>query len=220
MNSGQRALIRAARTCRNEAVRADRFGRRQHAASLRGSARRALREAGQGGDEPLISAIGCVKNACDLAASLPDRDADTDLHDSAVAAVHGHVQSGRSYLEQHLNPAGLPRAARRRRRGSGSGTPPSGSDGNQPYDVVSGHPDLLRALDCLHKADVESDRLSDLLDGDESERDKSAADLHFHVKSADDALQSYRDAIIANPEEAKRRGIARAYAKVLSVGLH
>jgi hypothetical protein len=133
--------------------------------------------------------------------------------------MHGQVQSARSYLEQHLNPAGLPKS--RRRRGSGSGpTPASGTDDNQPYEPAGGHTDLLRALDSLGKAEDEADRLTDLLDGDEGERDKSAADLHFHTKSADECLQSYRDSVVNNPEEEKRRGSARAWAQTIATGLH
>jgi hypothetical protein len=88
------------------------------------------------------------------------------------------------------------------------------------YDAVSGHPDLLRGLDSLQKAEDEADRLADLLDGDEGERDKSAADLHFHTKSAEESFQAYRDSVVNNPEEEKRRSIARAFAKTIAVALH
>jgi hypothetical protein len=219
MNTGQRALLRVARTCTKEARRADLLGQRRYAREIRGGARRALREAGEAGSDPLIKAISHIKSAADLVTdTLPDRDADAELHDSTIAAIHGHVQSGRSYLEQHLWPAGLPKS--RRRRGSSSGTPASGTDDNQPYEPVSGDSNLLRALDNLQKADIESERLADLLAGDEGERDKSAADLHFHTKSCDDRLQNYRDSVVNNPEEEKRRNIARAWAKTVAVGLH
>jgi hypothetical protein len=42
----------------------------------------------------------------------------------------------------------------------------------------------------------------------------------FHVKSADDSLQSYRDSVVNNPEAEKRRNIARAWARTVAVGLH
>jgi hypothetical protein len=219
MNINQRALINVARTCTKEADRADRIGQRRYGREIRGGARRALAQAAAEGSDPLIKAISSVKSACALADDLPDRAADTDGHDVTVKTMHAHVQSARSYLEQHLNPAGLPKS-RRRRRGSGSGpSGPSGTDHDEPYESVSGHVDLLRALDSLAKAEDETDRLADLLDN-EGERDKSAADLHFHVKSADESLQSYRDSVVNNPEEEKRRNISRAWARVVATALH
>jgi hypothetical protein len=212
MNINQRALLSVARTCTKEARRADLFGQRRYAREIRGGARRALRKAAAEGPDALINAVACVKNACDLADGLPGRDTDPDGHDECVKTMHGEVQSGRSYLEQHLNPAGLPKS-RRGRRGSGTdATGPSGTDGDLPYSPVSGDSNLLRALDSLQKADIESDHLVDVMD-DETERDRSAGNLHFHTKSADDCLQAYRDAILNNPEQEKRRSIARAWAK-------
>jgi hypothetical protein len=219
--TGQRALIHAARSCATEAARADRLGHRRYAANLRASARRALDEAGQDGD-PLVRAIGSVKKASALADGLPDRDTDTEGHDECVKAVHGHVQSARSYLEAHLNPNGLPSKALRslRRRGGRSGpSGPSGTDDDVSYQPVSGHPDLLRALDSLAKASDEADQLADLLDN-EAERDKSARDLHFHCKAADESFQSYHDLVIADPEAEKRRSVARAWAQTIATGLH
>jgi hypothetical protein len=125
MNISQRALLRVARTCTKEARRAELLGQRRYAREIRGGARRALAEAAAEGSDPLVKAIGCVKNACALAEDLPGRDTDADSHDECVKTMHGHVQSGRSYLEQHLNPNGLP-AKSRRLRGSGSGPPPAG----------------------------------------------------------------------------------------------
>jgi hypothetical protein len=219
VNTGQRALLRAYRSCRDEARRA--WGSR-FAQQLRASAGRALREAAEEGSDPLVKAVACVKNAVALAADLPDRGSDADAHDECVKGVHIHVKNAKGFLEAHLNPMN-PKAWRsRRRRGSGTdATGPSGTDNDKPYDeAVGGDSNLLRGLDALQKADMESDHLVDLLDGDEGERDKSAADLHFHTKSADEALQSYRDTVVNNPEEEKRRSIARAWAKTVAVGLH
>jgi hypothetical protein len=222
MNTGQRGLIHAARSCANEAARADRLGQRRYARGLRASARRALAQAAAEGSDPLIKAISSVKSAVDLAEDLPDRETDASGHDVTVKAVHAAVKSARGSLEAHLNPMN-PKASRsRRRRGSGTGpSGPSGTDNDKPYDEsVGGHPDLLRALDSLNKADDESDRLADLLDGNEGERDKSAADLHFHTKSADEFFQAYRDSVVNNPEEEKRRSIAKAWARTIATGLH
>jgi hypothetical protein len=221
MNTGQRALLRAARACIHEAARANRLGQRRYAALLRADARKALARATVEGSDHLVNAIECVKKACALAEGLPARDADADSHDECVKTMHGEVQSGRSYLEQHLNPAGLPSKTPRswRRRGSGSGTPASATDDNQPYEPVSGDSNLLRALDSLQKADIESDHLVDVMD-DENERDRSAGSLHFHTKSADDSLQAYRDAVTNNPEQEKRRGVARAWAQTIATALH
>jgi hypothetical protein len=131
--------------------------------------------------------------------------------------MHAHVQSARSYLEQHLNRAGLPKS-RQRRRGSGPGpSGPSGTDGDLPSSPVSGDSNLLRALDSLGKA--EADHLVDVLD-DENERDRSAGNLHFHTRSADEALQSYRDSVVNNPEQEKRRSTARAFAQTIANALH
>jgi hypothetical protein len=195
VNIGQRALIHAARSCTIEAGRADLRGHRRYAANLRASAGRELAQAAAEGSDPLIKAIGAVRKASDLAGGLPDRGTDTQGHDECVKAVHGHIQSARGYLEAHLNPNGLPAKTSRslRRRSDRSGpSGPSGTDNDVGSDAVSGHPDLLRGLDSLGKAEDEADRLVDLLD-DEGERDKSAADLHFHTKSADESFQAYRD---------------------------
>ena len=54
----------------------------------------------------------------------------------------------------------------------------------------------------------------------EAAAEGSAPRLHSHTKSADDCLQAYRDSVVNNPEQEKRRSTARAYARVLSVGLH
>jgi hypothetical protein len=140
-STGQRALIRAARSCRNEAGRADRLGQIRYAAQLRASAARALAEAGAEGSEYLINAISSVKSACDLADDLPDRAADTDGHEVTVKTMHAHVQSARGYLEQHLNPAGLPKSRRRRRGGQSRPSGPSGTD-----DDVSYQPDLVARI--------------------------------------------------------------------------
>jgi hypothetical protein len=222
MNINQRGLLRVFRTCNNEARRADRLGQCRYAREIRGGARRALAQAAAEGADPLIKAITCVKTACDLADGLPDRAEEAENHDECAKTMHGQVQSARSYLEAHLNPAGLPKSRRLRAgktKPSGP-TGPSGTDSDVSYDVVSGDSNLLRALDSLHKADSEADRLADLLDGDEGERDKSAADLHFHTRSADESLQAYRDSVVNNPEQEKRRSIARAFSKTFAVGLH
>jgi hypothetical protein len=215
------ALIRAARSCRREATRAALLGQRHYAAQLRASQRRAIGEAAaEGAAEPLIKAISCVKNACNLADGLPGRDADPEAHDECVKTMHGEVQSARGFLEAHLNPMNPKASPSRRRHGSGTEpSGPSGTDGDDPYQPVTGDSNLLRALDSLQKADIEADHLVDVID-DEAEADRNAANLHFHTKSADDALQSYRDAILNNPEAEKRRSIARAFAKTIAVGLH
>jgi hypothetical protein len=221
VNTGQRALLRVVRTCTKESRRAELLGQRRYAREIRGGARRALAEAAAEESDHLVRAVKCVKDAVDLAEDLPDRDSDTDGHDECIKTMHGHVQSARSYLEQHLNPAGLPKSRRLRAgktKPSGP-TGPSGTDNDVSYDVVSDS-NLLRALDSLQKADVESDRLADLLDGDEGERDKSAADLHFHTKTCDDCLQNYRDSVVNNPEAEKRRSVARAWAQTIATGLH
>jgi hypothetical protein len=220
MNINQRALLRVARTCTKEADRADRIGQRRYGREIRGGARRALAQAAAEGSNPLLKAISSVKKACDLADGLPGRDTDADGHDECVKAMHTHVKSAKGSLEQHLNPMN-PKASRsRRRRGSGTEpSGPSGTDGDLPYSPVSGDANLLRALDSLGNAGAEADHLVDVLD-DENERDRSAGNLHFHVKSADDSLQSYRDAILNNPEEEKRRSVARAFAQTIATALH
>jgi hypothetical protein len=204
MNSAQKGLVNAARSCSQAATREDRRGNRRFARELRASARRAWSQAAVEGPDLLVKAIACVKNACDLADGLPGRDSDADAHDKCVKAMHDETQSARSSLEQHLNPNYPPKS---RYAGSRSS--------------VSGHESLLRALDCLHKADDEADRLGGLLgEGDETERDNSASNLHAHCKAADEHFQTYHDTVIADPEAEKRRSVARAWAKTVAVGLH
>jgi hypothetical protein len=208
VTKSQRALLRAARTCSKEARRAELLGRRRYAREFRGSALRAWSQAAVEGPDLLVKAIACVKNACDLADGLPGRDSDADAHDKCVKAMHDETRSARSSLEQHLNPNyPPPKSGQRRYAGSRSS--------------VSGHESLLRALDCLHKADDEADRLGGLLgEGDETERDNSASNLHAHCKAADESFQEYHDVVIADPEAEKRRSVARAWAKTVAVGLH
>lgn len=218
MNTSQCALVRAARSCSNEAAKAARLGQRRFAGQLRASARRAFNEAAGEGADVLVKAVACVKNAVALAADLPDRGRDADTHDATVKGMHIHVKNAKGFLEQHLNP--MNPKSRRRRRGNETGpSGPSGTDNDVAYDAVSGDSNLLRALDSLRKADVEADHLVDVLD-DENEADRSTVNLHFHVKSADESLQNYRDTTLNNPEAEKRRSIARAWARVVAVGLH
>jgi hypothetical protein len=220
MNSAQRALVNAARSCSLEATRADRRGERRFARQLRASARRAWFQAAIEGPDLVVKAIACIKNAVALASDLPARDDDASSHDVAVASIHTHVKSARGHLEAYLNPMN-PKASRRLRAGKTkpSGTSPSGTDNDVNYDAVDGHPDLLRALDSLANANGTADLLSDLLD-DESERNKTAGDMHFHCRNCDESLQAYHDVVMADPEAEKRRNIARAYAKTVAVGLH
>jgi hypothetical protein len=98
MNTGQRALIRAARKCASEAARADRLGQRRYAGLLRAAARRALAAAAAEGSEPLIKAIASVHKAGDLAGGLPDRDTDAAGHDECVKAVRFMAHTKREEL--------------------------------------------------------------------------------------------------------------------------
>jgi hypothetical protein len=167
--------------------------------------------------EPLIKAIGYVKTAGHMADNLPDRDSDQDGHDAQIRALHSTVKGARAAVEDHLG-SNVGRAARLRViRGGGSGTPGSGTDDNLPYEP-SGGDGLSRAKAAIDDAEDEADRLVDrIAGGDEAAVHGSANNLHFHTKTADGALQDYRDAL-ANPESKARRESARAHAAVVMAG--
>jgi hypothetical protein len=214
MNSTSRALLRAARTCNAEASRAERIGRRRYATQLRASARRALREVGEEGG-PLVKAIERIKTAADLADGLPNRVDDPDEHDECVRTMHGSVQSGRQYLEDHLWPAGLPKS--RRRRGNQSGTPPSGTDENQPYSPTDGDSNLTRAIGHIRQASLLADKIPA---EDDATTNKVANDLHYHTRNADELLAAYRANVIDTPQSEAMRRAARAWAQTFATGLH
>jgi hypothetical protein len=163
--------------------------------------------------EPLMKAVVRIKTACAIADNLPDRADDQDAHDERTRTMHGHVQSGRQYLEDHLWPQGLPKSRRRRVRGSE--TPASGTDGNLPYAPADGDNNLTRAIGHIRQASFESDKVPD---EDDSETNAVANNMHYHVRNADELLAAYRATVIDSPQAEAMRSRARAWAKTIAAG--
>jgi hypothetical protein len=216
MNINQRALLHAFRSCTLEALRADRQGKRRYAGQLRASSRRALAQAAVEGSDPLVKAISCIKNAAALGENLPDRADDPSSHDERTRTMHGEVQSGRQYLEQHLWPAGLLKS-RRRRHNRESGTPASGTDENLPYAPTDGDSNLTRAIGHIRQASFEADKVPAEDDG---ETNAVANNMHYHVRNADELLAAYRSTVIDSPQAEGMRSRARAWAATVMTGLH
>jgi hypothetical protein len=160
--------------------------------------------------EHVLKAIVHCQAARAMADDLPNREDDSDAHDSQVGTLHGVVRMARSALETHFG--------RSMRRGSGSGpSGPSGTDHDKPYDNAGGGDELERAKEAIRSADGEVDRIVDAI-GDDGKVDEAANDMHFHLKQADLHLANYTANVVDNPEGKARRERAQAYAKTIMSG--